>query len=245
MYSVLIVEDERPARELLKKLGDWKKVKVSEIYEAESAKKGLEIVHKKHPEIIICDMKMPEKDGAYFLREIKEAGENAQILVVSAYTDFEYTQQAIVSRVFNYLLKPINVVELNRNLLEIYNILEEKRQYLPGEDDEVQNGEPDSLAANIRKYVETNYASQITLDDLAGKFYASKEHISRAFKREYNMCLFDYINEFRLERVKELLRGTSASVDEIAIKTGFSCGNYLSKVFKKKFGVSPGEYRYS
>ena len=241
MYSVLIVEDESPARDLLKKLGYWERIKVSQIYEAESAEIGLKIAAENHPDIVICDMKMPEKDGSYFLRELKKIEKDPQVLIVSAYTDFEYTQQAILSRVFNYLLKPIDIIEFNRNLIEIYNILEEKRQFFFEDDQEITA----NIAINIRKYVEDNYSVQITLDDLARKFYSSKEHISRSFKKEYKVRLFDYINNFRLEKVKELLKNTSMSVDEIALQTGFSCGNYLSKVFKKKFGISPGEYRFT
>ena len=109
------------------------------------------------------------------------------------------------------------------------------------------------MIASIKQYVEKNYSQPLSLEQLSSHFYISKEHISRCFKKKYGIGLFDFVNECRMSEVKKLLKATSCSVDEIAEKTGYTSansfcrafrGNYLSKAFKKQFGITPGEYRF-
>lgn len=242
MYSALIVDDEAPARQLLKALGRWNDIHVTNIYEADSAQEGLTIAQIMKPDIILCDMQMPVQDGVYFLKELEKNLKLPKVLVISGYTSFEYTHQAIVSKVFNYLVKPINRVELNKNLFEMINALEEERA------NKTPELPPDAgdfdVITSIKQYVEKNYSQSLSLEQLSSHFFISKEHISRCFKKKYGIGLFDFVNECRMSEVKKLLKATSYSVDEIAEKTGYSCGNYLSKAFKKQFGITPGEYRF-
>ncbi|MDD3334535.1 MAG: response regulator [Eubacteriales bacterium] len=246
MYTVLLVDDERPSRMVLKKLGDWDQLNMGTILEADSSAMALDIIKNHAIDVIITDMNMPEIDGVAFLKELSTMSCEPYILVVSGHTDFEYTHQAIISRVQNYLLKPVKREELNRNLLEIYNALESR-----GDNEELTDAGTDAgteagsgkLIQDIKKYIDHNYALALTLEQIASLFFVSKEHVSRLFRKKYGMKLFDYINEMRLDHVCELLHATGLSIDEISVRSGFSCGNYLSKAFKKRYNVTPGEYR--
>ena len=69
------------------------------------------------------------------------------------------------------------------------------------------------------------------------------EHISRSFKKCYGITLFEYLNNYRLECVCRLLTASHLSLEEISVRCGFNCSNYLRKVFKRRYGLTPSEYR--
>lgn len=241
MYSALIVDDEALSRKALRMLGCWKEIQVDRLYEASSVDEAVKTIEEHSPDIIVTDMSMPEKSGVELLQSIARENYEPFVLVVSGYTDFEYTHQAIVSRVQNYLLKPVNPLELNRNLQEVFNRLESRRADA-GEELYQEETEP-SVAEKIHQYVSQNYAENITLDLLAGQFFVSKEHISRSFKKRYGITLFEYLNNYRLECVCRLLTASHLSLEEISVRCGFNCSNYLRKVFKRRYGLTPSEYR--
>lgn len=94
-----------------------------------------------------------------------------------------------------------------------------------------------------KNYIDENYTSKITLDELAQKCYVSKWHLTRLFKQRTGYSPFEYINTKRLELAKKLLRETDYSITEIAYKTGFNSSSYFSQIFKKNFDTSPENYR--
>lgn len=74
----------------------------------------------------------------------------------------------------------------------------------------------------------------------------SKFHFTREFEKEVGMTPGKYIIKIRLKKAIELLTfSKDMTIEEIAIETGFNCGNYFSKVFKKYIGISPSAYRMS
>lgn len=98
MYSALIVDDEALSRKALRMLGCWKEIQVDRLYEASSVDEAVKTIEEHSPDIIVTDMSMPEKSGVELLQSIARENYEPFVLVVSGYTDFEYTHQAIVSR---------------------------------------------------------------------------------------------------------------------------------------------------
>ena len=99
----------------------------------------------------------------------------------------------------------------------------------------------------VKDYIEKRYADHITLDNLSSAFFVEKTYLSRAFKLQFGINLFDYLHLIRINKVKELLRfgddGRMMKLAEIAEVTGFGSESYLSLRFKKTEGISPSEYR--
>ncbi len=91
-------------------------------------------------------------------------------------------------------------------------------------------------------YIRSNYKT-VTLGDLAKEFHYSTAHISRCFKEFTGQNYVDIIHDIRLEKTKELLGNTPMSISDITEFVGFSAPSYLSRAFKKKYGVSPQAYR--
>lgn len=130
MYSVLIIDDERPVREAVKLLCDWDAFHIAEVYEACDGKSALEYVKNKPIDIVILDMNMPEIDGVEFLRRTQEPA--FEIIVISGFDNFEYAYEALKCKAVDYLLKPILKSKLNDAVKKAVEKLNEKKNQKDG-----------------------------------------------------------------------------------------------------------------
>ena len=99
------------------------------------------------------------------------------------------------------------------------------------------------LAYNVRKLLLKSVSTRITIDDVAKKFYRSKNDITRQFKKKYNITPHSYLLNLRIDRAKNLLTNSKKSMAEIANYLCFSSEFHFSNTFKKMVGVSPSEFR--
>ena len=95
----------------------------------------------------------------------------------------------------------------------------------------------------IAKYIDNNYHQPLKLMELSKQFYLSAPYMSKMFKRYFGMTFSDYLTNIRLQSsLSELQRGKQ-TVEEISGKFGFPSSRSYIQFFKKKYGVTPGEYR--
>lgn len=95
----------------------------------------------------------------------------------------------------------------------------------------------------ILKYVEEHYAERITVEDMADLTYYSKSHFMKFFKAHMGTGFIEYLNDYRLSMAERLLRSSDHSVLDIAQMSGFDNLSYFNRIFKRKYGISPGKYR--
>lgn len=102
------------------------------------------------------------------------------------------------------------------------------------------------LVEKAKEYVRKHYQeSDVTINSICEYLHLSPTYFSFIFKRDTKTTFINYLTQVRMEAAKELLRNTSMKAFEIAERIGYSEPNYFSYSFKKKFGVSPSEYRNS
>jgi len=102
------------------------------------------------------------------------------------------------------------------------------------------------LSSPIRmaqEYVNENFASNIAIQEIASMVYLSTNYFSATFKAQTGMTFLDYLTMVRIEESKKLLRNSLLNVSEIAHSVGYSDEKYFSKLFMKKVGVKPIQYR--
>ncbi|WP_113930443.1 response regulator [Bacillus sp. P14.5] len=97
----------------------------------------------------------------------------------------------------------------------------------------------------IEEYLQQHYQEDITLQEIADRFYLSREYISRKFKQDYKATITDYLTSIRMDRAKKLLENPHLKIYEVAYGVGYQNEKYFSKVFKKQEGVTPNEFRQS
>lgn len=134
------------------------------------------------------------------------------------------------------ILKCKSIGELN-NLLRasIYKTIEE-----------IQKHNLNNMGALIKKaieYIRTNYNKELSLSEISERLYISPSYLSRLFKKQTGKNLSDFINEYRIEKAKELLKESDLKTYEIAEKVGIPDPHYFSRLFKRWTGYSPSEYK--
>lgn len=97
--------------------------------------------------------------------------------------------------------------------------------------------------AIAKRYIDTNYAQDITLDSLAEITHINKFYLAHSFTECIGQSPISYLTERRLAACKELLSSSNLSVTQIATSAGFSSQSYFSQIFNKKVGISPRQYR--
>lgn len=95
----------------------------------------------------------------------------------------------------------------------------------------------------VKQYMEQHCMEMITLEQLAQIFFVSKEYLSKVFKKEYEVNVTDYVVQLRMTRAKEWVMDEQIPFKHIAEMAGYEDVSYFYRVFKKHFGVSPGEMR--
>lgn len=99
------------------------------------------------------------------------------------------------------------------------------------------------LFKGICIYVQENFHRNINRNTVAERFNISPNHLSRLFRQEGHMRFADYIAWVRLERAKFMLKRYNFRLEEVANRCGYHDSNYFCRVFKRKTGKTPTEYR--
>ncbi|MBA4698328.1 MAG: response regulator [Ruminococcus sp.] len=121
---VMIVDDEYLQRELVRHSVDWDKLGLKICAEAEDGNQVLELVNKVKPDIIIMDINIPFVNGLEVSRIIKEKEPDIQILILTAYGEFEYAREALRFGAVSFVLKPLDGAELEQELIKAKNSIQ-------------------------------------------------------------------------------------------------------------------------
>ncbi|MDD2971257.1 MAG: response regulator [Lachnospiraceae bacterium] len=124
---VLIVDDEKLERVLILKALDWEREGFEIVGEAGNGEEALEFYQMKSPELIITDINMPYMDGVQLAEEIKKRDPQSKIVMVTGYREFEYARKALRIGVEDFLLKPINIDEIQDMARKIKKEIEEQK----------------------------------------------------------------------------------------------------------------------
>ena len=126
LYKVLIVDDEEEIRHGIIKKIDWEKYGFTVVGDAENGKDAIDKVEKFQPDIIMTDIKMPFMDGLELGEYVYKESPSTKIIIFSGSDDLEYAHKAIKINVVEYVLKPINSIELIEVLKKLKNTMDEE-----------------------------------------------------------------------------------------------------------------------
>jgi len=126
MLKAILVDDEQLSIHMMENLIEWERYGVRIVATAADGLEALEKFRENVPNIVITDIKMPNLDGIEFIRRVREISVDAEIIFISAYADFSFVKEAIALGCSNYLLKPVDEVELEKTLQKITQKISEK-----------------------------------------------------------------------------------------------------------------------
>ena len=252
---IVIVEDEIRIREgierLLNKSGGLYQV----AGQAENGREGLAVVLREKPDLVITDIRMPNMDGIEMLSALRQEGASCKAVVLSAYSEFAYAQQAIKLGVSEYLLKPIVVDELMHALRTVEDQLQQKResarQALPtlletlshSRTDDMHNAQVGLLVGRARAIAGQHFSDGVTLEEIAQKLSVTPEYLGTQIHKELGITFGTMMKALRVNKAKELLLSTNMKLYEIAEAVGYADAKYFARVFQQDIGIMPLEFR--
>lgn len=246
--KILIVEDEPGIRYLLKDILKEEYI----VYEAEDGQKALELINKIMPNLVICDVLMPNMNGLELCNKMKNAPATCQIpfILLSARSSEDHHMEGYEVGADAYIAKPFHTTYLKlriRKLLEYRQKLhdlfkDDKATDLLTESD-MTDADKDFLAKLVKIIEERLDEPELNAAFIEKEFSMSKMQLYRKLKTMTGMTPGGFIKHIRLKNAAHLLVTTHLSVSEIFYRTGFNNQSYFFREFKKRYNCAPNEYR--
>ncbi len=100
------------------------------------------------------------------------------------------------------------------------------------------------LVTEVTRYITEHYGDpQLNVSAVADRFHLSPDHLGRIFSAETGTTVSSYIMDTRISEASKLLRESTVPINDIAAVVGYGDANYFAKVFRRKMGLAPSEYR--
>lgn len=245
-YSVLLIEDNSDLVHYLKgKLSTEYQVSFSDGTDAIG--KALELI----PDIIICDVNLPDKNGFEICKILKNDLRTSHIptIILTAQSTKESYIQGLQSGADQYLTKPFSFAILLQSIKSLLYNREKLRYYYVNNIYKLENDEGFGLfeqdfISKVNKLINENIDnSSFSVEQMADEMNVSRIQLYRKMKAILGINISDYIQNIRLEKAKVMLDETMLTISEVAYATGFSSPSYFSTSFKNKFNKTPKSYR--
>ena len=246
-FSLLLIEDNNDLRKFIRSRLE----KSFEIYEVDNGNLGLEHAFEIVPDLIICDIILPGKDGFQITEKLKSDVRTSHIpvIILTAKAGIEQQIEGMKMKADAFITKPFNLLYLEetiKSLLRNRGVLREHyTSELPSEIKAGSSKKIDRKFINeFTAIVENNISNEnFSVEDICREIGIPRVQLYRKLKALLGYNVNDYILNVRLRKAKYLLLADNSKISEVAFKVGFSSQAYFSTVFKSKFAVTPTEFK--
>ena len=253
MYKVLIAEDESIERKVLCKILSKYLGEICTFVEAKNGTEAWERFQQEQPQVAILDIQMPGMTGLEVAGKIRDIGSPCALIFLSAYDYFSYARQAIACRAVDYILKPYGEEELVASVEEAirfhdwYALQPARKKMLPSRTENGRHSEEGLRTGIVRdeieRYIQEHFDADLSMQDVARVMNYSDAYFCKLFKQCFKINFSTYLNEYRVEKAKEMLADRRLSIKEISLGCGYADSNYFTRVFRRVTGMTPSEYR--
>lgn len=221
------------------------------IEEAGNGKEGWQKTLSTHPELIVCDVSMPEMNGIDLCRKIKSDKRTAfiPVILLTALTGEDQQLKGLETGASDYMTKPFNFEIL---LSKIRNLLAQQQNFKKTYQKQVQVNpaevsfeSPDErFIRDALEAVEKNMGNdRFSVEDLSHELHLSRVALYKKILALTGKTPIEFIRSIRLKRAAQLLNQTGLTIAEVAYQVGFNNPKYFTRYFKEEFGMLPSEMK--
>jgi len=246
-YQLLIIDDNDDIRSFLTdEFSRYMKIET-----AIDGKEGLQKAIEINPDLIICDVMMPEMDGFEVTRQLKNEFQTCHIpiILLTAHSSIEHQLEGIESGADAYITKPFSLKYIIKRVMKLIEQRERLKKRFSKEfviDGNLVNttDKDKQFLEKIEKILDSNYAdSNFTLDKFVELSGTRRTIFFKKVKGITGFSPNELLKIKRLNRSAILLRQGELNVSEISYKVGFDDPYYFSKCFKTHFNCTPTQYK--
>lgn len=256
--TLLIVEDNVELRFFLRTIF----ISYFNVIEATNGNSGIEKSKQFLPDIIICDVMMPQKDGIEMLQELREeiTTSHIPIVLLTAKSTIESKLAGMKFGADDYITKPFSATFLKAR---IFNLLEQRKKlqalYCASLQPSIQAQieqqtelpTAPKLSPNDQKFMDTILSfinkhldnGDLMVEDIAKEANMSRSVFFKKLKTLTGLSPIEFLKDIRIKNAAELIKKNEYNMAQIAYMVGFNDSHYFSKCFKQQYGITPTEYK--
>lgn len=249
MTTILIIEDEVQTKKVLL---DSLRFEGFTAIAADNGKAGLDLATKHRPNLIVCDIMMPEMDGYEVLSALREQRSTTAIPIIflTAKVTMSDLRLGMDLGAEDYLTKPCTVDRLLTVIKARLRRSQQLKQYYSSsyQDSNEIFFEWDKFAQSPRiaavfEVIEDNYHRPLQLREVAATLGYSPAYLTNLVRCQTGRTVKQWIIERRMDCARKLLLNTETSIAQIAEQTGYLDTAYFIRQFKELHGTSPHQWR--
>lgn len=205
------------------------------------------------PRVLACDFDYPDRSQLRLVQSLRRTHPRLPIVMLTVHHTEELAVWALRSRVWNYFVKPVDVVELRHDLAALACIAagmaDDGRHppYWPAQD------LPSGVPAQSRRdrftvlrpalaYVKRNFQAHVREEEAAQLCGLTRFEFSRAFHKTFGLTYIDYVLKLRIRAAQRMLRTPGARVADVCYAVGFNDPSYFARVFRERLGLPPASW---
>ena len=243
--SVLVIDDDPQLRAYLE---EHLSVRYN-VYTASDGQEGLEKMEKIHPQVVITDLMMDGADGFAVCRSIRNSLAISHIPVIVLSGDAGNKVKALESGANVFIGKPFEMDYLLSQVDGLLRIQAEMREHYSkkfvAEPAKLAISSMDeALLSRAMEHIERNMDNNdYDVDEFVFDMAVGRTILYRKIKDLTGMSIKEFILDVRLKRAAQLLKDSDLTISEISDRTGFANPKYFSVCFKRRFDISPSDYK--
>lgn len=233
--TILVVDDDLHTLELHARIVRSHSAS-NRVLEARNGRQALDILARENVDLVLLDLQMPELDGFDVLEAMRaqERTQRTPVIVVTGKVLTESEMARLTRGVAAVLEK--GLFSLDETVEHIRVALERKQRL---------SGEAQRLVRKAMAYIHEHFPEPISRKEIARHVNIAEDYLTYCFRQELGTTPIKYLQRYRVNRARSLLRRDENTITEIARLVGFSDSGYFSRIFHRETGLSPEAYRRS
>jgi len=234
-FTILVVDNEPNTLELHTRIVQAHSLS-NRVIKAHNGQIALETLERETIDLLLLDLQMPEMDGFEVLEKMRanERLKKIPVIVVTGQILTE-TEMARLNRGVASVLEK-GLFGLDETVAHISAALEHKQRL---------SHEAQRLVRKAMAFIHEKYADPISRKDIAKHVSIAEDYLTYCFRQELGTTPIKYLQRYRVNRARGLLKETEKTITEIALLVGFSDSGYFSRIFHRETGMSPEAFRRS
>lgn len=247
--KILVIEDEDETREIFLRCLAFEKFSA---IGAEDGATGIKLAAQYQPDLIVCDIMMPDVDGYGVLTALRQQERTLPVpfIFLTAKVTMAHLRRGMALGADDYLTKPCTVEQFLSAIATRLQRHREIRRSDPGRQPRpIKDASPPSIfpdcpkLAPVFQFIDTHYQQPIRLSDVARAAGYSPAYLTNLTQNHTGRTIKKWITERRMAQARQMLKTTAQSVRHIAEESGYTDAGYFTRQFHKLHGVTPKAWR--
>ena len=231
--TILVVDDDPGTRDMYARIVQLQSV-ANHILTAGSGRNALAILQRELIDLVVLDLQMPDLDGFSVLEAMRDnkATRAIPVIVVTG-TILNEAEMARLNRGVATVLEK-GMFSIDETVAHISATLEHQRRL---------SNEAQRLVRKAMAFIHEHVSEPISRREIAKHIHITENHLTFCFRQELGITPIEYVQRYRVNLAKQMLKDDERAIKNIAFDVGFSDSGYFSRIFKRITGVSPETFR--